>query len=536
MDWIYSEQSPKPAPQSNKTKDVVEKEKVSTKPKREGRSSEKIEKNNRPPKKTERKPRPRKIEPEVPVEKWEVSKFPVEQIEGKTRFHDLKLPDEIMHALSDLDFKYCTSIQEEVLPHTISGKDAVGQAQTGTGKTAAFLITIFNKLLNDGKKAKIPKSSPRALVVAPTRELAIQISKDAELLGKYLDLSVVVAYGGMDYKKQITRLKDGYVDLLIATPGRLIDFRQNNVVKLNMIEVLVLDEADRMLDMGFIPDVRKIVRFCPPKEKRQTLFFTATLNMTVERLAFSWTNDAVTVRIEPENVAAESVDQKVYITTGSEKIKLLYNIYTKLNLSKVMIFTNRKDEARKVAEELFKLGIEAKMISGDVDQKKRIKTLQQFKDGELNVLVATDVASRGLHIDGISHVINYSLPDDPEDYVHRIGRTGRAGASGISVSFASEFDSFNIPAIEKYIGQKFTYEDPTEDLLEELPAQSREMPKSQPQNRPGSGKRRGRPSGNRRNQGPRRHSDSRTPNQKRPPRKRNNPGEEKGRPNKPDSE
>lgn len=533
LDWIFSEPASKDKPGKTETKAVVEKEKTSTKPKRDKEPFNRTEREKRPAKRPERTEKPKKIESEPPVEKWDISKFPVEKAEGRTRFHDLNLPLEIMHALGDLDFKYCTKIQEEVLPHTITGKDAVGQAQTGTGKTAAFLITIFNKLLKEKPKGRKPKSTPRALVVAPTRELAIQIGKDAELLGKYLDLSVVVAYGGMDYKKQIVRLKEGYVDLLIATPGRLIDFRQSNVVKLDMIEVLVLDEADRMLDMGFIPDVRKIVRFCPPKENRQTLFFTATLNMTVERLAYSWTKDAVTVRIEPENVAAESVEQKVYITTGSEKIKLLYNIYTKLNLSKVMIFTNRKDEAKKVAEELFKLGIEAKMISGDVDQKKRIKTLQQFKDGELNVLVATDVASRGLHIDGISHVINYSLPDDPEDYVHRIGRTGRAGASGISVSFASEFDSFNIPAIEKYIGQKFQYDEPSPDMLEDLPEPSRELPKSQPQNRPGTGRRR--PSGNRGGQGSRKRSDSRTPNQKRPPRKRNNPGGEKGRPNKPES-
>lgn len=480
-------------------KEVQKEQSSSTKTRNDSSKTRRRENINQPRRNNNRrKPEQNKKPAEPQVPEWDLAKFDVEPEEGRTRFHDLGLSNEIMHALADLDFKYCTPIQAEVLPHTLKGKDAVGQAQTGTGKTAAFLISIYYHLLNNKLKGRKPKATPRALIVAPTRELVIQIERDAEKLARYLNMNVVTAYGGMDYKKQINNIRDGYLDLLIATPGRLIDFIQNKVVKLHNVEILVLDEADRMLDMGFIPDVRKIVRTLPHKEKRQTLFFTATLNMTVERLAHSWTRDAVTVVIEPDHVASDNVDQKVFITTGDEKIKLLYNLIKKQNLTKVMTFTNRKDEAKKVAEELFKLGLEAKMISGDVDQKKRIKTLQQFKDGEIAVLVATDVASRGLHIDGVSHVVNYSLPDDPEDYVHRIGRTGRAGAKGISVSFASEFDSFNIPAIEKYLGNKFEYEDISPELLEELPEYSRELPKAPPQQNKRPSNRR-RPSGNRSN-------------------------------------
>lgn len=510
------------------TKVFDKKEKVIKAPTPETKPQPEKPKTERKPRKVTRKPREKKVETPKPKVEWSIEEFPVEKVEGKTRFQDLEVPNDIMHALADLGFKYCTKIQEETLPHTLAGKDVVGQAQTGTGKTAAFLITIFDLLLKNASNSKRAKGTPRALVVAPTRELAIQIGKDADSLGKYLNLNTVVAYGGMDYKKQIAQIKDDYVDLIIATPGRLIDFRESNVVRLSSVEILVLDEADRMLDMGFIPDVRKIVRYLPHKDQRQTLFFTATLNLTVERLAFSWTKDAVTVRIEPDQVASDTIDQKVYVTTTSDKIKLLYNIFIKENLSKVIIFTNRKDEARKVADKLFKLGIEARMITGDVDQKKRIKTLQQFKDGELSVLVATDVASRGLHIEGVSHVINFSLPDDPEDYVHRIGRTGRAGASGISISFASEFDSFNIPAIEKYIGNKFTYEDPDPSLLEDLPAPTREVPKQPAQaNKSSNSRNKRRPSGNRSGAN-RTGGIERKPQGSRPPRKRNNPGNSGG--------
>ncbi len=396
---------------------------------------------------------------------WNIDNFKVEPVEGKLRFHDLNLRLELMHAIFEAGFQYCTPIQEAILKSTLEGKDATGKAQTGTGKTAAFLITIINKfLLNPPAGVRRP-GAPRALILAPTRELVMQIAADAKLLTKFTDISVVEIYGGMDYHKQQRRLRSNPIDILAATPGRLLDFQHKRDVFLGSVETLVIDEADRMLDMGFIPDVRKIINSTPSKSKRQTMFFSATLSGEVIRLAGLWTKDAVNVEIEPENVAGTSVNQIVYIVTGNEKFSLLFNIIQKQKLEKVIVFANRKDEAHPLQEQLKKYGISCEVLSGDVDQKKRIKTLNNFKDGSIRVLVATDVASRGIHVDDISHVINYTLPQDPEDYVHRIGRTGRAGALGTSISFASEDDSFYIPAIENFIGNKLNCVYPEDELL-----------------------------------------------------------------------
>ncbi|MDR3628070.1 MAG: DEAD/DEAH box helicase [Ignavibacteriaceae bacterium] len=400
---------------------------------------------------------------------WDVSSFVVPVQEGKMRFHDLNLPVEIMHAIYDLKFQYCTPIQKEILSSALEGRDATGKAQTGTGKTAAFLISIFTKFLKDPPQGKMQPGRPRALIIAPTRELVIQIANDAKLLAKYTSINITEIFGGMDFRKQKSKLNRGPSDIIVATPGRLIDFMNKHDISLSGVEILVIDEADRMLDMGFIPDVRRIVHSTPPKAKRQTLFFSATLSSMVERLAVQWTKDAINVEIDSQMKAGDMIEQLVYIVTNDEKFPLLYNLITGQNLHRVMIFTNRKDETRVVEELLLKYGIDCKVLSGDIDQRVRLRTLDDFKAGKIKVLVATDVAGRGIHIADVSHVINYTLPEDPEDYVHRIGRTGRAGASGISISFASEDDSFQIPAIEKFLGNKLECTFPPEELLLPLP-------------------------------------------------------------------
>ena len=397
---------------------------------------------------------------------------------GKTRFHDLDLPDPVMHAIADLGFQYCTPIQAEILPSTLQGKDATGRAQTGTGKTAAFIITVISQMIQKPASSKRPTGTPRILVLAPTRELVLQIADEARALAKYTPFSVVNVFGGMDYEKQRKQLVSRKVDIVVATPGRLLDFKRRKDIDLGEVEVVIIDEADRMLDMGFIPDVRKIIYSTPHKSKRQTLLFSATLTPEVTRLTEQWTRSPVKVEIEPEQVAVDSVDQIVYIVTTDEKYALLYNIITHKNLERVIVFCNRKDETRRLAELLSRYQINCAILSGDVRQQTRIRTLDKFKAGKIRVLVATDVAGRGIHIEGMDHVINYTLPRDPEDYVHRIGRTGRAGSEGTSISFADEEDSFYIPAIEKLIGNDLPCIYPGEELLADLPPARKRDPSS----------------------------------------------------------
>jgi len=400
---------------------------------------------------------------------WDITRFQVPEVAGQVRFHDLSLPSKIMHGIQDLKFEYCTPIQAEILPKALEGVDVTGRAQTGTGKSAAFLIAMYTLFLRKQLKEKRRPGRPRALILAPTRELAIQITKDARAIGKYTRSRIITIFGGMDYKKQKRKLEEKVFDIMAATPGRLLDFAQQGLIDLSKIEVLVIDEADRMLDMGFIPDIRKIIRRTPPKELRQTMLFSATLTPEVTRLTQQWTRDPLQVEIEPEQVEAEAIHQIVYIVTSDERFPLLYNLITQKKLDCVLVFTNMRIDARNLVTKLKRYDINCALLSGDVAQTKRLRTLEDFKKGHVQILVATDVAARGIHVDGISHVVNYNLPQDPEDYVHRIGRTGRAGASGISVSFASEKDSFYIPAIEDLLGHEIKCEYPDKALMKALP-------------------------------------------------------------------
>ena len=390
---------------------------------------------------------------------WSLDDFHVEPVPGKTRFHDLGLPDSVMRGIHKLGFSYCTPIQAETLPAALLGRDTIGQAQTGTGKSAAFLLTILKRLLTEMPEERFA-SEPRALVIAPTRELALQIGKDAEGLARYTGLNVVTVVGGMDYEKQRKQLRNHVVDILVATPGRLIDFMRSEDVYLDLVDVLVLDEADRMLDMGFIPDVRRIVRATPPKGDRQTLLFSATFNYDVRILIDQWTSNPLEVVIEPEQVATDRVEQRCYLVADSEKYKLLEKVLADEKPERCIIFANRRDLTRNLCEKLNRHGHKAMLLSGEVSQDKRIKTLERFREGNVTIMVATDVAGRGIHVDGVTHVINYTLPEDPEDYVHRIGRTGRAGAKGVSISFISEDDAFVLPDLEKYLGMKLELTQP----------------------------------------------------------------------------
>ncbi|MFK7829132.1 MAG: ATP-dependent RNA helicase RhlB [Congregibacter sp.] len=396
---------------------------------------------------------------------WSQDQFEVPQQEGKSRFHDLNLHPTLMHGIAGLGFEYCSPIQAQVLPHTLQGHDAIGKAQTGTGKTAAFLITIFNDLLSNPLDGERFLGEPRALVIAPTRELVMQIAADAEELGKHTGLSTATLIGGMDYQKQLNQLSREVVDLVVATPGRLLDFTGRRDLVLEHVEVLVLDEADRMLDMGFIPQVKRIVRQTPQKEYRQTLLFSATFTEDIINLSRQWTTQAVTVEIEPDHVATDSVDQRIYLASSEDRFRILVNLLRSEDASSVIVFANRRDQVRRLFERLRKANISCGMLSGEIAQAKRTKTLEQFKSGAISVLVATDVAGRGIHVDGVSHVVNYNLPEDPEDYVHRIGRTGRAGATGTSISFASEDDAFLLPDLEALLGEPVRCEHPPEALL-----------------------------------------------------------------------
>ncbi|HKJ82520.1 MAG TPA: DEAD/DEAH box helicase [Mariprofundaceae bacterium] len=367
------------------------------------------------------------------------------------KFTELNLPDPILRAIADLGFESLTPVQEEALPLVLEGRDLAGQGRTGTGKTATFLIATLTRLLNEPPKQGRKKSDPRALIIAPTRELAVQISDDARQLTKYTDLKLHTVFGGIDYEKQKNAFNDG-VDLLIGTPGRLIDYFKQRCFNLKSCEILVVDEADRMFDLGFIKDLRYLMRRLPRFDERQSLLFSATLSYRVLELAYEHMNDPIKIEAETGDITAEGIDESLYHVAMDEKLPMLIHLLREHQVERGMLFVNEKRTGEKVARKLARYGFAVGILSGDVRQKKRMRILDDFGQGKLHLLVATDVASRGLHIDGVTHVFNYDLPEDAENYVHRIGRTARAGATGTAISFSCERFCFGLPDIETYIG------------------------------------------------------------------------------------
>ena len=372
------------------------------------------------------------------------------------QFSDFQLSDCTQKALTALKFDMLTPIQAKILPHTLAGQDAIGQAQTGTGKTATFLITVIESLLNNPfKKDEIHYlGEPRALILAPTRELAQQIYADCRELIRFSSLSSLCMTGGVDFEKQESTINRRPLDILIGTPGRILDWVKRGKLFLDRVEVLVLDEADRMLDMGFIPDVKQIIAKTPPNTHRQSLLFSATFNADVMNLAYRWLFNPAFVEIAPQNKTNKDIQQEFYLLSEKEKTTALKHFLQQNNVTKAIIFANRKDQVKRLYYNL-RRSFEVTMLSGDVAQQKRERYLQRFKQGDVKILVATDVAGRGIHVDDVSHVFNYTLPDMPDDYVHRIGRTGRAGQTGVAISFVSESDAFNLPVLEKHLGLKF---------------------------------------------------------------------------------
>lgn len=387
-----------------------------------------------------------------------------------TLFSSFVLPKPLLQGIEETGFSYCTPIQAATLPLALAGKDVAGQAQTGTGKTAAFLIALYNCLLTEPPAENRRINQPRALVLAPTRELAVQIHKDAEAIGRHTGLTLGLAYGGTGYESQRKTLEAG-VDILIGTPGRIIDYFKQHVFDLRAIQVMVLDEADRMFDLGFIKDVRYLLRHMPHPEKRLGLLFSATLSYRVTELAYEHMNRPELVEVVSEQVTADRVVQSVYYPGSDEKIPLLLGLMKKFQPTRSIVFVNTKRAADRVWGYLEGNGYRTAILSGDVPQNKRQQLLAHFESGEYPVLVATDVAARGLHIPEVSHVFNYDLPQEAEDYVHRIGRTARAGATGTAISFACEEYAFSLGDIEAYIGHKIPLEPITSELLvEPLPA------------------------------------------------------------------
>ncbi len=376
-----------------------------------------------------------------------------------TSFASLPLVEPVARGIAEMGFEKCTPIQAATLPLALAGDDVAGQAQTGTGKTAAFLVALFNRLLKHPASPQRRANDPRAVVLAPTRELAVQIHKDAEDIGQFTGIRLGLAYGGKDYDKQRRILEDG-VDVLIGTPGRMIDYFKQRVFGLAAVEVLVIDEADRMFDLGFIKDIRYVMRRLPPPDDRLSLLFSATLSHRVLELAYEHMNEPELVRIEPDKVTADRIRQVIYFPSNHEKIPLLVGLLQKMDPKRTMVFVNTKRAAEIVQRYLVGNGIDAAAISGDVPQRKRERMLADFQTGALPVLIGTDVASRGLHIDNVSHVFNFDLPQNIEDYVHRIGRTARAGAAGDAISFGCEDYVFALPEIESFIGYKI----PTENI------------------------------------------------------------------------
>ncbi len=410
------------------------------------------------------------------------------------KFSDLPLSPGLQRGIAEAGFVHCTPIQSKALPLALEGQDVAGQAQTGTGKTAAYLLALFHRL-ETAPALHADSNDPRAVVLAPTRELAVQIHADAQVLGKHVPFKLGLAFGGTDYEKQRNQLAAG-VDVLIGTPGRIIDYFKQRVFGFRGVQVLVLDEADRMFDLGFIKDIRFVLRRMPERSHRLNMLFSATLSYRVLELAYEHMNDPELVRIEPDKMTVDRVTQAIYFPSNEEKLPLLLTLLRDRDPHRTMIFVNTRREADRLRDRLQANGIVAEALSGDVPQRKRLRMLKDFQGGQLAVLIGTDVASRGLHVPGVSHVFNYDLPQDAEDYVHRIGRTARAGAAGDAISFGCEAYVMSLPDIEAFIGRKIPVASYERDALVQDTA-----PPSGHRPRP-SGEHRGRrPSGRRRPQG-----------------------------------
>jgi ATP-dependent RNA helicase RhlB len=449
------------APKSNKIK---------SKPHQETERTQ----HRKPTKKTIKdKPQPKKAhkptiiehKKKIPTKPEKLTIFP--EMKDETRFTDLKLHEDVLYGLQEMGFEYCTPIQAKSLPFLLDGRDTAGKAQTGTGKTAAFLAATFSKFLNEPIENRKPGTC-RALIMAPTRELAMQIYKDAEQISLFTNMNNLVVFGGMDHRKQRDMLNKP-IDILIGTPGRIIDYSTSRHLNLSETEVLVLDEADRMLDMGFIPDVRRIINKLPGKERRQTLLYSATLEDKILRLADAWLKDPVEVESEGDKLVTDLIEQNFYTVSLDEKFSLLYWIIKNETFERMLIFGNLKSKNFDVYRNLKRHGIDCDLLSGDVPQPKRVKILERFRSGEQKIVIATDVAARGIHVDDVSVVINYDVPERAEDYVHRIGRTGRAGKKGKSISFVCEYGAYSLAMIEELLEEPVKCVMPPDEMLETPP-------------------------------------------------------------------
>ncbi|MBF0126204.1 MAG: DEAD/DEAH box helicase [Magnetococcales bacterium] len=403
------------------------------------------------------------------------------------QFNELAIPEAVMVGIRACGYADCTPIQEMTLPLTLAGQDVAGQAQTGTGKTAAFLIAAFTWLLKhphkkrhgahdeEGKGEHASSSRPRVLIIAPTRELAVQIENDALRIGGHLEFNIATVYGGVDYEKQRATLSAGGVDILIGTAGRLIDYFKQKSYRVSGVEVLIIDEADRMFDMGFIDDLRYLLRRLPPFDQRLSMLFSATLSYRAQELSYEYMNSPTVISTNMDIKSVTQVTQTLYHVERKTKISLLVGLLRRdltddvgVACGRAMVFVNTKRMGERLKEWLRSNDIMAGYLSGDVPQTKRLQTLQRFQDGLIPVLIATDVAGRGLHIDGVTHVINFDLPENPEDYVHRIGRTARAGARGDAISLVDEDGVYNLEAILTYLGTDIPATCPQDDLFIKL--------------------------------------------------------------------
>ena len=434
-------------------------------------------------------------------------------------FDEIDLPQALRQAIDDLGFEHLTRVQAEVLPHSLTGRDVVAQAQTGSGKTAAYLLTAFSHLLTTPRES--PTTTPRTLIVAPTRELAVQIAGDAEGLAYHTDLKTHVVFGGLDYRKQREILERG-TDVLIGTPGRLIDYNKKGSYSLRETEVVIIDECDRLFDMGFAEDLRWLLRRTPHPKDRQSMMFTATLSQRVMTLGWRQMNNPKEVVVSAQKLTPDTIHQVLYHVATREKLSLLLGVLAREGSTRTMIFVNTRYRAQHLVDDLRRHGYVARGLTGNVVQTKRLRVLDDFRDGKLPILVATDVASRGLHIEGVSHVINYDLPQDAEDYVHRIGRTARVGAEGKAITLACEEYVYSIDAIQRYVGYELPTEFAGDDLYAEVRPRERNPRRSSghPQRKNEQGRGRGQRSSGASGEKPKRSRRRRKPRSDKPAQKK----------------